>query len=195
MESYPSNPNQPQLPEGDKKNVKAKATEIQRSKFGKILDAIVSEDVQNLKKYVVMNVIIPRLGKMVIDFFNLGSNTPVPTPDSDGRIDYTSPQKVRVVGSSNMVQPYKDETVSKKYEFKRLGYNYQRQAQDVLDQLREDIREYKMATLLHYYEYSDVETESTENNYGWKNLDDAEVYYDRVSQMWVIKLPKVQLLG
>lgn len=195
MEGYPSNPNQPQLTQGDNKNIKAKGTEIKVSKFGKILDSILNEDIQGLKKYVVMNVLIPRIGKLIIDFFNLGSNTPVPQPGSDGKIDYTSPQKVRVVGSSDMVQPYKDETVSRRYEFKRIGYPYQRQAQDVLDQLKDDINKYKMATLLHYYEYSDIDTESTENNYGWKNLDDAEVYFDRSSQMWVIKLPKVQLLG
>lgn len=132
---------------------------------------------------------------MLLDLFNLGPGTPVTTPITNERIDYTSPQNVRVVGSSNMVQPYKDETTSKRYSFKQLGYPTQRIAQEVLDQLRDDIRNYKMATLLHYYEYSDVGTEPTENNYGWKNLDNAEVYFDGTSQLWVIKLPKVQLLG
>lgn len=196
MESYPSNPNQPQLPETDKIIPKARGTEVKRSKFSSLLSSMIDEDLPGLKKYVIMDVIFPRIGKMLIDIFNLGpGTTPKPVTDSSGRTDYTSPQQVRVIGSSNMVQPYKDETVTKRYAFKQLGYASQREAMEVLDQLKDDIRNYKMATLLHYYEYSDVATEPTENNYGWKNLDNAEIYFDRTSMMWVIKLPKVQLLG
>ena len=196
MEGYPSNPNQVQLPDGDKKLTKGKGTEVKKSRFSKMLEMMIDEDLPSLKKYVVVNVLLPRIGKVLLDIFGLGQNTPVPPVDVSGKTDYNkiSSQEVRVVGSSNMTQPYKDE-VSKRYSFKQLGYGSQREAQDVLDQLRDDIQRYKMATLLHYYEYSDIDTESTENNYGWKNLDNAEVYFDRTSMLWIIKLPKVQLLG
>ena len=96
-----------------------------------------------------------------------------------------------------MAQPYKDPEITKRYAFKQLGYSTEREARDVLEQLRDDIARYNRATLLSYYEYSEVDTESTESNWGWRDLRYplADVYFDVNSQLWVIKLPKVQYLG
>ena len=197
MEGYPTNPSQPQLPEGEPKREKVKATEVKKSKFSKMLENMLDEDLPSLKKYVVMNVLLPRIGKMLLDIFNLGpSNGTTVNVSGDGKTDYNAiSSTVRVIGSSGMTQPYKDQEITKRYSFKQLGYSTEREALDVLDQLRDDIDRYQRATLLSYYEYSDVATESTESNWGWKDLSMATVVFDPGSQLWIIRLPKVQYVG
>lgn len=188
MEEYPTNPNQlPQPQQPDRSKVKGK--EVQKSKFEKFLDDILNEDVKSIKKYFVVNVLLPRIGKIIMDLLDV-NGTASTTNVGTGQTDYNSVSSVRVLASSNMVQPYKDET-TKRYSFKQLGYVSEQEANEVLAQLRDDIQRYKRATLLSYYEYSDISTESTEANWGWKDLSTAYVTWDTNSQTYVIKLPKV----
>lgn len=198
---YPSNPNQPQLP---KPSPKASGKEIKKSILSRFFDSMIVEDWPTIKKYVVGRVILPGIAKLINDTFMKGINAAFNGVNSQPPSSYPSTptnynaisSPVRVVGTSNMTQAYRDPDVTKRYSFKELGYESEKEARDVLDQLRDDIKNYGIATLLHYYEYSEVETESTENNWGWKNLDypRADVYYDIGSQLYVIKLPKVQPL-
>jgi len=197
MEPYPTNPNQPKLPESTEKKAKTKAVEMKKSRWSKMLDNMLDEDLPNLKKYMVTNVLLPRIGKMLLELFNLGpsSGTSI-NISSNGQTDYNAiSTPIRVIGSSNMTQPYKNQDITKRYNFKLLGYPTEREAQDVLDQLRDDISKYQRATLLSYYEYSDVATESTEANWGWKDLTMSTVAFDPDSQLWIIRLPKVQYVG
>lgn len=197
MESYPTNPNQPQNVDSKPERKKVKGSEVKKSKWAKILEDMFDQDVPSIKKYVIMNVMLPRIGKMLMELFNLGPGSGSPTPVGSDKINYNaiSNSEVRVIGSSNMTQPYKDQEINKRYRFKMLGYSSEREANDVLDQLKDDIARYRRATLLSYYEYSDVATESTEANWGWKDLSTAFVTWDVASGSWVIKLPKVQYLG
>lgn len=197
MEVYPTNPNQPQLPEGKPDRKKVKGAEIQKSKWTKILESMIDEDLPSLKKYVIMNVILPRIGKMLMDIFNIGSNGGSTTPIGTGNTNYNAiSSEVRVIGSSTNTQAFKDQDISRqRYRFKLLGYSTEKEANDVLEQLRDDIRLYGRASLLSYYEYSDVSTEHTEANWGWKDLSTALVTWDVMSNSWVIRMPAVQYLG
>ena len=199
---YPSNPNQPKLPNS---NVKGSGKEIKKSGLTRFLDSMIVEDWPTIRKYLVGTVFLPGLQRLLNDIclkainaaFNGVGSQPVSSSNPDGPTNYNAiSTPVRVIGTSNMTQPYRDTEVTKRYAFKALGYESEREALDVLAQLRDDIEKYKMATLLHYYEYSGVDTESTENNWGWKNLDypRAEVYFDSNARLWIIKLPKVQPL-
>ena len=197
MEVYPTNPNKPQLPEEKPERKIIKGSEIKKSKWTKILESMVDEDLPSLKKYVIMNVILPRIGKMLMDIFNIGSNGGSTTPIGTGNTNYNAiSSEVRVIGSSTNTQAYKDQDISRqRYRFKLLGYSTEKEANDVLEQLRDDIARYKRASLLSYYEYSDVSTEHTEANWGWKDLSTALVTWDVMSNSWVIRLPAVQYLG
>ena len=199
MESYPTNPNQ--LPEG-KPTPKGSGQEIKKSVFSKFFESMIVEDYYSIRRHVIGRVILPGIAKLINDIlmstinaaFN-GIGSPSSTPSNNGPVDYNAVSSpVRVIGNSNMTQPYKDPNITKRYSFKQLGYVHEHEAREVLAQLQDDIKHYKMATLLHYYEYSDVETNSTENNWGWKDLSTAEIYFDYGTNLWVIKLPKVQPL-
>lgn len=62
------------------------------------------------------------------------------------------------------------------------------EAEDVLDNLVELIQTYNVVSVADYYDMVGIESNFTDNKYGWTNLREATV--DRVRRGYCIKLPR-----
>lgn len=86
----------------------------------------------------------------------------------------------RLDTSRQPIPSYKDPTMSRPESW---------YAEQVIENMREEIRRKGFVTLLDFYEFAGGESVSTENNYGWTSLPQKPyIEYDR--GWWYIHLPK-----
>lgn len=79
-----------------------------------------------------------------------------------------------------------------RHDFDNIVYTSRAEAEDVLSHLVDLIMEYGEATVAAFYELSRIESNYTDNNYGWTNLRDA--YTDRVRNGYIIHFPRARPL-
>lgn len=77
-------------------------------------------------------------------------------------------------------------------DFDEIVYSSRGEAEMVLDEMKDRVREYGMVTVSDMYEMSGLSQPYTSNRYGWSNLSTAEVV--RVKDGCIIKLPKIKVL-
>ena len=78
------------------------------------------------------------------------------------------------------------------HDFDNIIFTTKHEAEDVLTHLVDLIEEYGEATVASFYELSGIETQFTDNNFGWTNLRDA--YTDRVREGYIIRFPRTRAL-
>ena len=79
-----------------------------------------------------------------------------------------------------------------RHEFGNIVYTSRGEAEDVLSHLVDLTLEYGEATVAAFYELSNIESNHTDNRYGWTNLRDA--YTERVRNGYIIRFPQTRLL-
>ena len=79
-----------------------------------------------------------------------------------------------------------------RHEFDNIVYGSRGEAEDVLSHLVDLTIEYGEATVAAFYELSNVESNHTDNRYGWTSLRDA--YTERVRNGYIIRFPQVRPL-
>jgi len=79
-----------------------------------------------------------------------------------------------------------------RHDFGNIIYTNRGEAEDVLSHLVDLTMEYGEATVAAFYELSNIESNHTDNNYGWTNLKDA--YTERVRNGYIIRFPQVRPL-
>lgn len=77
-------------------------------------------------------------------------------------------------------------------DFDEIVYESRGEAEMVLDEMKDRIREYGMVTVSDMYEMSGLSQPYTSNKYGWTNISTAEI--ERTRDGCVIKLPKIKSL-
>ena len=171
--------------------VKGKATKKKQSVARKFTDTFVSEDVHNVKSYVIMDVLIPAAKKAIsdivtngIDMILYGETGRTKKRSSSGYISYNKYSE-------------KDRTYDRRDDRTRYGYSYddivletRSEAMEVLERMDEIIDTYGHVTVADMYDLVDVSSNYTDNKYGWTNLRDAEPV--RVRDGYIIKLPKAK---
>ena len=85
-----------------------------------------------------------------------------------------------------------DNKAKPRVEFDEIVYTSRGEAEIVLDEMKDRVREYGMVTVSDMYEMSGLSQPYTSNKYGWTNLSTAEVV--RIKDGCIIKLPKVKVL-
>ena len=79
-----------------------------------------------------------------------------------------------------------------RHEFGNIVYTSRGEAEEVLSHLVDLTIEYGEATVAAFYELSNIESNHTDNRYGWTTLRDA--YTERVRNGYAIRFPQVRPL-
>lgn len=164
-------------------NVKTKKNEVR-----KLTDVFISEDVSNVKSYVVMDVLVPAIKKAISDIVTNGIDM----------ILYGESGRSRKRSSSDYVsyRSYSDrDRREERREVRRRGFDYEDlvfdsrgDAEAVRMDMFAAIDEYGMVTVGDMYDMADRTAPYTSYNYGWTNIRSAEVV--RVRDGYIIKLPR-----
>lgn len=160
--------------------------------LSKIGEVFISEDVHNVKSYILMDVLIPAAKKAITDIVTNGIEM----------ILYGETKR-RDRGSSSYVSyrsySERDRDRHSEQSRTRTGYNYddiiletRGEAEEVLDNMQALIETYDQVSVADMYDLVGKTCNYTDNNYGWTNIRNAEPI--RVRDGYMLKLPKVQPL-
>ena len=160
------------------------------SKAKKITSEFIQEDVGNIKNYVVFDVLIPSLKKMIFEGVTnafgmlLGQNgAKRNTTSSSGisRISYG-----RYYDSPTYAQPRINRGTA--FDFDNIILSSIGEANAVLTQMDDILEQYKIVTVADLYDLLGLVPPHTANNYGWTDLRTARA--DRVSEGYLLRLPR-----
>ena len=148
--------------------------------FEKLAGTFVPDDVDNVKSYIMQDIIVPAIKDVILDAVRafLGVN---------GRSgDNRRPTASRISYKANTPR-------------NRSGYDYEDyvitnrgEAEDVLSRMDEMISVYGMVSVADLYDLIGVTGNYTDNKYGWTDIRSASVV--RVRDGYIVKMPKAMPL-
>jgi hypothetical protein len=197
MQEYKANSHKSKTEQSDpipeKKVEKVIAGTVKSKKKGelqKFADVFISEDVDKVKSYILMDVLIPAVKKAISDIVTNGIDMVL--YGETGRTKKNSP------GSKVSYRSYYDKRDERRdYDSPRTrtGYSYddiildnRGEAEDVLSKMDELISTYDFASVADLYDLVGITGNYTDNKYGWTDIRSASVV--RVREGYMLKLPK-----
>lgn len=161
-----------------------------QNEFKKLTDVFISEDVHNVKSYILMDVLVPAIKDAIEDIITNGI-----------RMILRGETGARKTGSGASKISYRDYYDGKKEDRRysttrtKTGYGYDEviletrvEAEEVITRMDEIIDTYGFVRVADLYDLVGVTHEYTDNNYGWTNIRNAKVV--RVREGYLLEMPK-----
>lgn len=178
---------------------KGKVKTKKKSGVRKLTDVFISEDIVNVKDYILMDVLLPTVKKAVSDIVTNGIDMML--YGETGRSTRSSSRGSRVSYSRyyerERDRDRRDRDVRSSRS--RVGYDYddiiletRAEAVDVIESLEELIDNYQIASVADLYELVGISGSYTDNKYGWTSLRTASVV--RCRDGYLLKMPKAMPL-
>jgi hypothetical protein len=182
--------------QNEKKTVKpvAKAKRQKKSLGKKFTETFLGEDIENVKDYLIFDVLIPKAKETISDFVSQGIDILLfgeKTSKSD-RVK-RSGGKSYVSYSSYYEKPennsrYSRPTSRSRHSFDDILLETRGEADEVLSCLVELVDRYGCATVADLYDLVGVTSEYTDNKWGWEMLGDASIR--RTRDGYLLELPR-----
>lgn len=157
-----------------------------KSEVAKIADVFISEDVHNVKNYILMDVLVPAVKKAISDIVRNGIDM-ILYGESGRSSNRTSASKVsynRYYDEPRYTRP----STKSEYSYDNIILETRGEAEEVLARMDEIIVDYKMVRVADLYDLVGITGDFTDNKYGWTNIRSAEVV--RTRDGYMIKLPR-----
>jgi len=195
MDKYKSNSHKSrENPPSEKKVEKVIAGQAKAKKkneIKKFADVFISEDVGNVKSYILMDVLVPAIKKAVSDIVTNGIDMIL--------YGETGRTKKNSTASKISYRSYYDDKNDRRREHNSLGiktgYSYddiilenRGEAEDVISRMDELVATYGIVSVADLYDLVGITGNYTDNKYGWTDVRSANVI--RVRDGYLLKLPK-----
>ena len=187
MAEYKSNSHRSKEQSSDKKVEKVISGNAKLKKRSAL-----SDDIQNIKSYVVMDVLIPAAKKAISDIVTNGIDM-ILYPGGNGRPKRSNANHVSYrsyYDNRDRDRRYDPETRSRRssYSYDDIIIDTRAEAEEVLERMDELLDTYNVVSVADLYDLVGISCSYTDNKYGWTNLRNAEVI--RVRDGYFLKLPK-----
>lgn len=173
--------------------VKGKVKTKKRSGIKKLSDVFISDDVNNIKSYIFMDVLVPATKKAIsevvtsgIDMLLYGETGRSSKRGSGNKISYSSYYDRDRRDSGRTVSGNR---YSNRFDIDEIILETRAEAEEVLMQMDQLIDSYKMVSVADLYDLVGMSCDYTAQKYGWTNIRNAEVV--RVRDGYRLKLPKI----
>ena len=169
--------------------VSGKTTSRKEGIGRKFAETFLSDDIHDVKRYIIQDVLIPSIRDGIYEMFTGGMSMLFygnsGSPRSKGIVKRTGGSKVDYNGISS-------KKVSRA-SIDRCAYNDiifddRADAIEVRDQLQDLVDQYDIASVADFYELSGYEFNTQHEKYGWTDLDNVQVLRDRDG--YRLSLPK-----
>lgn len=157
----------------------------------KLTDIFISEDVANVKNYILMDVIVPSIKKAVYDLIvgtldmslygGRGNGGKRPTADKISYRDYNSV-------SRRDDRSYGSTRTASGYTYDDIVVETRGEAESVLARMDEIMEEYEQVRVADLYDLVGISGDYTDNKYGWTNIRNARVV--RTRDGYKIEMPR-----
>ena len=162
-----------------------------KNEVRKWTDVFISEDVANVKTYILMDVIVPAVKKAIYDLvvgtldmslYGGRGGGKRPTADKVSyRTDYNGV-------SRRDERTYNSNRTTSGYSYDDIILETRGEAEAVIMRMDEIMEEYPFVRVADLYDLVGITGNYTDNNYGWTNIRNAEVV--RVRDGYKIKMPR-----
>ena len=197
MEEY--KPNSHKFKEDQKGSVPEKKVEKvitgtvkskKKSEIQKFTDVFISEDVNNVKSYILLEVLVPAIKKAIsdivtngIDMILYGGTGKTKSNSTASKISYRS-----YYDGGNIRRDYSTTRTKTGYNYDDIILDNRGEAEEVLSRMDELISTYSLVSVADLYDLVGVTGNYTDNKYGWTDIRSASVI--RVRDGYMLKLPK-----
>lgn len=171
-----------------------------KSLISKIL-AHAGTDTDDLMTYLINDVAVPKLKDLLSDLVDKGSKriiygkSNVRSASGNG-VTYNyngiSSKSSTVISPSNRSTTVALTQSQDSYDDKSIILSDRVDAEKILNSLRGRIAEFGVASVSNLYQFMGRATTFTDRNWGWTNLDSADIV--SVKEGWLLKLPKAKSL-
>lgn len=197
MEDY--KPNSRRSKEENKNDIPAKKVEKvvtgtvrtkKKSGFSKLRDTFVSDDVQNVKSYVLTDILVPSAKKLVseiVDTILFGESRGGRRRSSSEYISYNK------YSDKRDDRRYSESRSRVTLDFDDIVFDNMREAEEVLERMDELLANYGVVSVADFYDLAGITGDYTYNKYGWTNLRSAVPVRLRDGG-YIIKLPRATLI-
>lgn len=196
MDSYKSNSDKSRQEQKEEKKIEAVITGTaktrKKSDIRKIAEAFVSEDANNVKSYILMDVIVPAAKKAISDIVTTAIDMILYGENGRNKKNTTTSK----VSYRNYYEQESDTIRSKSSYDRRGGLDYddilfdnRGDAESVLDAMNDIISQYGTVSVSDLYDLARVPNDNyTMNRYGWTNIGGATAV--KVRDGYILKLPR-----
>lgn len=173
------------------KVISGSAKPKKKGEMQKFADVFISEDVGNVKSYILMEVLVPAIKKAISDIVTNGIDM----------ILYGETGRTRKASSGTKVSYGKfydrepdrrrERSVSSRggYDYDDIVFETRGDAESVLDAMNDIISQYGVVSVGDLYDLADVSTDNyAVNKYGWTDISGCKPV--RVRDGYILKLPK-----
>lgn len=195
MEDYKSNSDKSRQEQQSEKKVEAvitgKAKTRKKGEMQKFADVFIAENANNVKSYILMEVIIPAVKKAISDIVTTGIDM----------ILYGEAGRSRKNGAASKVSYrnyYEQESGRTRagsagrrssFDYDDVIFGTRGDAEAVLDAMNDIISQYGTVSVSDFYDLARVPNDNyTMNRYGWTNIGGATAV--RVRDGYILKLPR-----
>lgn len=174
-----------------KKVQKVVSGPVKMRKKNRILGLFLAEDIAELKKHIINDVIIPAGKDMFMDAM---STVFYGKPSNKTSASYNNNPASKISYNSFYKNPTKaiPESSKSTYNYNNYAVGTRGEAEAVLDQLNDMISQFGFATVGDFYDMLGVRGNHTDNNYGWDEIITTRPI--KVRDGWVLDLPRVKLI-
>lgn len=196
MEDYKSNSDKARQEQQSEKKVEAVITGAAKTRkkgeMQKFADVFIAEDANNVKSYILMEVIVPAVKKAISDIVTTGIDMILygeagrsKKNGTASKVSYRNyydqgTDRVRAgsVGNRRNTPDYDD-----------ILFDTRGDAEAVLDAMNDIISQYGTVSVSDFYDLARVPNDNfTMNRYGWTNIGGAAAV--RVRDGYILKLPR-----
>lgn len=164
---------------------------VKKNEMRNLRDVFISEDIHNVKGYILMDVLVPSIKKAIYDivvnsldmslFGGRGSGGS--KRSNADRVSYRDYNSV-----SRRDDRFSSSRTTSGYSYDDIILETRGEAEAVLSRMDEIMEEYEIVRVADLYDLVGVTGEHTDNKYGWTNIRNAKI--ERVRDGYRIVMPR-----
>lgn len=171
------------------KIVSGKVKTKKKNEFTKFADNFISEDLNNIKSYILVDVLIPTIKNAVSDIVKNGiemllfGEVTGRKKNNASRVSYRN-----YYDDDRSSRTSRQSTSRSTYNYDEIVFDNRGEAEDVLARMDELIDTYEVVSIADLYDLVGMVGNHTDNKYGWTNISSAKIL--RVRDGYLIKMPR-----
>lgn len=165
----------------------------------KFADTFIQDDINDVKSYVLEDVIIPGIKNTILDvlsmmFFHESYRGGDRRYSKEEKYDYSARYKYKSNSSKRKKRDDDEDEYERneKVDYRNIVLKNRSDAEDVVREMRKRIKDFDTVSVADLFDLIDVSGKYTDNNWGWD--DPNEIGVRRVSNGYLIDVAEAKLL-